>query len=219
MAPSSVKGILGKKLGMTQVFVAGGKAVPVTVIEAGPCPVVQVKTREGKDKYAAVQLGFWETKEQRLSKAERGHLAKARATPVRHLREIVIDDPSTVKAGDSVTVDIFVPGDKVKVTATSKGKGFAGVIKRHNFSGGAESHGSMFHRAPGSIGASAYPSRVIKGKKLPGHMGAARVTTGGLEVVRIMPRENLLLIKGAVPGPYGGLVLVSLSKPSKSREA
>jgi large subunit ribosomal protein L3 len=218
MAPSSVKGILGKKLGMTQVFVGGGKMLPVTVIEAGPCPVVQVKTKE-KDGYAAVQLGFSVTKEQRLSKAERGHLAKAKATPVRHLREVGVDDVAAVVAGETVTVEIFAPGDMVKIMASSKGKGFAGVIKRHKFSGGGESHGSMFHRAPGSIGASAYPSRVIKGKKLPGHMGSERVTTGNLEVVRIMPRENLLLVKGAVPGPFGGLVLVSLSKPSKSREA
>jgi large subunit ribosomal protein L3 len=218
MAPSSVKGILGKKLGMTQVFVGNGKMLPVTVIEAGPCPVVQVKTKE-RDGYTAVQLGFSETKEQRLSKAEMGHLAKGKATPVRHLREVDVDDVTAVSAGETVTVDIFVPGDKVKVVASSKGKGFAGVIKRHNFSGGGATHGSMFHRAPGSIGASAYPSRVIKGKKLPGHMGSARVTTGNLEIVRIMSRENLILVKGAVPGPYGGLVLVSLSKPSKTREA
>lgn len=201
-------GLLGKKLGMTQVF-DDSRLTPVTVIEAGPCRVVTVKTKE-RDGYEAVQLSFGEVKERKLSKAELGHLKKHQAPASRWLREFEKDGDVTV--GQSVTVSMFKKGDWVDVVGISKGKGFQGVVKRHHYAGGPESHGSMFHRAPGSIGASSYPSRVWKGKTLPGHMGAERVTTQRLKVVDSRPDENLLFVRGAIPGATDGLIIVRKSK-------
>jgi len=201
-------GLLGKKLGMTQVF-DESRLTPVTVIEAGPCRVVTVKTKE-RDGYEAVQLSFGEVKERKLSKAELGHLKKNQAPASRWLREFKKDGEVTV--AQSVTVGIFKKGDWVDVIGVSKGKGFQGVVKRHHYAGGPESHGSMFHRAPGSIGASSFPSRVWKGKTLPGHMGAERVTTQRLKIIDSRPEENLLFVRGAIPGATDGLVIVRKSK-------
>lgn len=201
-------GLLGKKLGMTQIY-DESRLTPVTVIEAGPCRVVTVKTKE-RDGYEAVQLSFGEVKERKLSKAELGHLKKQQAPASRWLREFKKDGDVTV--GQSVTVGIFKKGDWVDVIGVSKGKGFQGVVKRHHYSGGPESHGSMFHRAPGSIGASSFPSRVWKGKTLPGHMGSERVTTQRLKVIDSRPEENLLFVRGAIPGAANGLIVVRKSK-------
>jgi len=180
--------------------------VPVTLIEAGPCYVTQVRLPE-KEGYAAVQLGFGEVKPKRLTSGELGHLKKNEMPPLRFLREFRLKDIA-LKAGDKVTVEIFGVGERVDVIGTSKGKGFAGTIKRWNFHRGPMGHGSMSHRAPGSIGCSAYPSRVVKGKKMAGQMGNARVTMKNLEVVDVRPEENLLVVRGAVPGPSHGLVLI-----------
>lgn len=201
-------GLLGKKLGMTQVF-DESRLTPVTVIEAGPCRVVTVKTKE-RDGYEAVQLSFGEVKERKLSKAELGHLKKHDAPAAKTLREFKKDGDVTV--GQSVTVGMFKKGDWVDVIGVSKGKGFQGVVKRHHYAGGPESHGSMFHRAPGSIGASSFPSRVWKGKTLPGHMGAERVTAQRLKVIESRPEENLLFVRGAIPGATNGLIVVRKSK-------
>ncbi len=201
-------GLLGKKLGMTQVF-DETRLTPVTVIEAGPCRVVTIKTKE-RDGYEAVQLSYGEVKERKLSKAELGHLKKQQAPASRVLREF--EKVGDVTVGDSVTVGMFKKGDWVDVVGVSKGKGFQGVVKRHHYAGGPESHGSMFHRAPGSIGASSYPSRVWKGKTLPGHMGAERVTVQRLKVVDSRPEENLLFVRGAIPGATNGLIVVRKSK-------
>lgn len=201
-------GLLGKKLGMTQML-DEACLTPVTVIEAGPCHVVMVKTKE-RDGYEAVQLAFGEVKERKLSKARVGHLKKNQAPPSRVLREFKKDGEVTV--GQTVKADIFKKGDWVDVIGVSKGKGFQGVVRRHHYSGGPESHGSMFHRAPGSIGASSFPSRVWKGKTLPGHMGAERVTMQRLKVVESRPDENLLFVRGAVPGAANGLLVVKKSK-------
>lgn len=201
-------GLIGKKLGMTQIF-DESRLVPVTVIEAGPCRVVTVKTKE-RDQYEAVQLSFGEVKERKLSKSEAGHLKKNQAPASRVLREFRKD--GDVTAGQSITVDMFKKGDWVDVIGVSKGKGFQGVVKRHHYAGGPESHGSMFHRAPGSIGASSFPSRVWKGKTLPGHMGAERVTVQRLKVVELRTGENLLFVRGAVPGAIDGIILVRKSK-------
>ncbi len=203
-------GLIGKKLGMTQVF-DETRLTPVTVIEAGPCRVVTVRTKE-RDRYEAVQLSFKEVKERRLSKAELGHLKKSQAPASRILREFKKDGDSAV--GQLITVGMFKKGDWVDVIGVSKGKGFQGVVKRHHYAGGPESHGSMFHRAPGSIGASSFPSRVWKGKTLPGHMGAERVTVQRLKVVESRSEENLLFIRGAVPGAANGIVVVRKSKKS-----
>ena len=203
-------GLLGKKLGMTQIY-DGSVLEPVTVIEAGPCRVVAIKTMD-RDGYEAVQLSFGEVRERKLSKAEAGHLKKHQVAPSRHLREFV--KTSDVAVGQTVKVDIFKKGDWVDVVGVSKGKGFQGVMKRHNYSGGPESHGSMFHRAPGSIGASSFPSRVWKNKALPGHMGDERVTVQRLKVVDARPDENLLFVRGAVPGGENGIVVVRKSKKS-----
>jgi len=203
-------GLLGKKLGMTQVF-DQNRLTPVTVIEAGPCRVVTVKTKE-RDGYEAVQLSFGEVKERKLSKAELGHLKKNQSPASRVLREFKKDGDPTV--GQSVTVDIFKKGDWVDVIGVSKGKGFQGVVRRHHYSGGPESHGSMFHRHPGSIGASSFPSRVWKGKTLPGHMGAERITTQRLKVVESRPDEHLLFVRGAIPGAANGIVVIRKSKKS-----
>lgn len=201
-------GIIGKKIGMSQLF-NGGEVIPVTVIMAGPCRVIQKKTVE-KDGYEAIQLAFEEEKKQkRVTKALAGHFKKANANPYRHLREVRVGG---YEQGQEITVEIFKKGDFVSVTAVSKGKGFAGVMKRHNFRGGPGGHGSMFNRAPGSIGASAYPSRVWPGKKLPGHMGDATVTVKNLKVVDVRPDQNLLFLRGAIPGGNNGLVLISKSE-------
>ncbi len=200
----AAKGIIGTKLGMTQIFdQESGKVTPVTVVEAGPCPVVQVKTPE-TDGYTAVQLAFGAVKEKRISKPEAGHLKKAGQGPHRHLVEI--RDAEGLAVGDSVTVESFEPGELIKVSGRSKGKGFAGTIKRHNFSRGPVSHGSHNVRKPGSIGASATPSRVFKGMRMSGHMGDERVTQSGLRVAEVDAERNLLLIAGAVPGSVGGVV-------------
>jgi large subunit ribosomal protein L3 len=199
------KGILGKKVGMTRLFdPETGVVTPVTVIQAGPCPVVQVKTVE-LDGYEAVQIAFDEVAERKVSKPERGHLAKhGVGGAYRHLIEL--RGPSDAVAGESVTVESFAPGEKVKVSGVSIGKGFQGTVKRHNFSRGPVTHGSHNIRKPGSIGASATPSRVFKGLRMAGHMGARRVTQVGLTVHSVDPEQNLLLVKGAVPGPKNGLV-------------
>ena len=196
--------LLGKKLGMTQVFGEDGRVERVTVVEAGPCPVVGIRTPD-RDGYEAVQLGFGEVKERRLTKAELGHLKKADAPPVRHLAEFR-NEAGELQVGDTVTVEAFEKGQHVKVAGVSKGKGFQGTIKRHNFSRGPVSHGSHNVRAPGSIGASATPSRVFKGIRGPGQMGNKRVTQKGLEVVDVLPDQNLLLLRGSVPGPKGSTV-------------
>ena len=198
-------GILAKKLGMTQLFLEDGRVERVTVLEAGPCPVTAVRT-DDRDGYTAVQLAFGATKEKHLSKPELGHLRKADAGPHRHLVEF--RDEAGFSIGDTVTVDVFEAGQKVKVAGTSKGKGFQGTIKRHGFASGPKSHGSHNVRAPGSIGASAWPARVMKGIRGPGQMGNKRVTQKGLEIVEIRPADNLLMVRGSVPGPRNGVVEV-----------
>ncbi len=203
------KGILGKKLGMTQIFSAEGLLIPVTVIEAGPCTVVQKKTMEN-DQYLAVQLGFGDRRERLFNKPEKGHFDKAKVKPRRYLREIRFrpdEDFASLNVGDSVDVSIFTEGDKVDVTATSKGKGFQGSIKRHNQGRGPMSHGSHYHRGVGSLNA-VDPARVFKGRKLPGQMGRERVTTQNLEIVKVDQDRNLLLVKGSVPGIRGSFVIV-----------
>jgi large subunit ribosomal protein L3 len=203
-------GILGRKLGMTQLFTEEGERVSVTVIEAGPCAVTAVREPE-RDGYRAVQLAFGETKERRLGKPRTGHLKRAGVAPMRHLVEFRLadDDERELKIGDQLRVsDVFEKGQKVKVRGRSKGKGFQGTIRRHGFSRGPVSHGSHNIRAPGSIGASATPSRVIKGVRMPGQMGNRRITQRGLEIVDVDGERNLLILKGAVPGPEGALVEV-----------
>ena len=201
------KAIIGKKIGMTQIFTPEGKLVPVTVIEAGPCPVVQKKTSEN-DGYEAVQLGFGAKKEKKVTKPEKGHFAKAGVAATRVLREFRLDDISALNLGDLVSVDIFEDGEKVDITGTSKGHGYAGTVKRFGTHRGPMAHGSKYHRGVGSLGACSTPSKVMKGKKLPGHMGVERVTVLNLDVVRVDKERNLLLVKGAVPGPRGGYVTV-----------
>jgi large subunit ribosomal protein L3 len=196
--------LLGRKLGMTQVFDEDGRVERVTVLEAGPCHVTAIRTPD-RDGYEAVQLGFAEVKEKRLTKAERGHLKKADAPPLRRLAEFR-DEAGELQVGETVTVEVFEKGQTVKVSGTSKGKGFQGTVKRHNFSRGPVSHGSHNVRAPGSIGASATPSRVFKGIRGPGQMGNSRVTQRGLQVVDVRPDDNLLLLRGSVPGPRGSIV-------------
>ena len=204
-----VKGILGKKLGMTQIFTPEGIVIPVTVIEATPNTIVRNMTVE-KNGYHAVQLGFGAVKEKHLTRPEKGHFDKVGQTPVKFLREIRLSEASTHEVGSQIFVDLFADGDIVDVTGTSKGKGFAGIIKRHGFARGPMTHGSKSHREPGSIGpmTSGGGGRVHKGKKLPGHMGSERVTVQKLTVARVDKDRNLLLIKGAVPGPKGGLIMV-----------
>ena len=198
--------ILAKKLGMTQLFLEDGRVERVTVLEAGPCPVTGIRTFD-KDGYEAVQLAFGATKEKHLTKPEMGHLAKASAGPHRHLVEFR-DEAAELQVGETVTVETFEVGQHVKVSGTSKGKGFQGTIKRHNFASGPKSHGSHNVRAPGSIGASAWPARVMKGIRGPGQMGNKRVTQKGLEIVKIDTGQNLLMVRGSVPGPRNGLVEV-----------
>ncbi|MGD1850451.1 MAG: 50S ribosomal protein L3 [Cyanophyceae cyanobacterium] len=200
-------GILGTKLGMTQVFDDTGRAIPVTVVQAGPCTVTQVKTKE-TDGYSSVQIGYDEVAQKKLTKGELGHLSKAGASPLRHLREYRLEDVSSFELGQAVTADIFEEGQLVDVAGTSIGRGFAGFQKRHNFSRGPMSHGSKNHRAPGSIGAGTTPGRVYPGKRMAGHMGAVRKTIRKLQVVRVDGDRNLLLIKGAVPGKSGNLLSI-----------
>jgi large subunit ribosomal protein L3 len=205
-----MKGILGKKIGMTQVFEEDGRMVPVTVIEAGPAKVVQKKEID-IDGYEALQVGFdQKKKEKNVTKPMLGHFKKASLPAFRFIKELRMEGLNT---GDSITVDIFSKGEKVSIIGTSKGKGFQGVIRRHNFSGGPSSHGSMFKRAPGSIGQSATPSRVFKNKKMPGHMGSEKVTAKNIEVFDVRKDQNLLLVKGAVPGANGGYVIIKSEAP------
>lgn len=207
----SVAGIIGRKVGMTQVYAEDGRAFPVTVIQAGPCVVVQRKSKE-KDGYSAVQLGLVEArKARRVTKAMKGHFEKAGLPPCRVLREFRIADGAELKVGDKVSVEQFAKGDALKVTGTSRGHGFQGVVKRHHFRGGAATHGSMFHRAPGSIGASAFPSRTLKGMRAGGHMGSERVTVKNVEVVRVDAPNNLLVVRGSVPGAGGSIVVIRKS--------
>ena len=202
------KAIIGKKIGMTQVFNADGKVVPVTVVEAGPCTVIQKKTVE-KDGYEAVQVGFAPLKDKHTTKPLKGHFAKAGAEAKKYLREFRLSDTSALNLNDEIRADIFAEADKVDVIGISKGKGYAGVIKRHNASRLKETHGTgPVHRHPGSMGACSTPSRELKGKKLPGHMGVDRVTVLNLEIVKVDAERNLLLIKGAIPGAKGGIVTV-----------
>ena len=207
-----VKGIIGKKIGMTQIFDANGKVIPVTVVEAGPCPVVQKKTVE-VDGYAAVQLGFAVQKQQRVTKPLKGHFAKADVAPQKVLKEFRFADTSAFEVGSVVKADVFAAGDKVDVTGTSKGKGTAGAIKRWNFSRLKETHGTgPVARHAGSLGACSDPSRVYKGKKLAGHLGAERVTVQNLDIVKVDAENNLIAIKGAIPGPKGGYVVIADAK-------
>ncbi len=201
------KAIIGRKVGMTQIFDEKGNVIPVTVIEAGPCSVVQVKTIE-TDGYNAVQLGFGSIKEKKLNKPEKGHFTKVKVTPTKHLREFKIEDVTTVKVGDEIKADIFAEGDSVDIQGTTKGKGFQGVIKRHGQSRGPMGHGSMYHRRPGSMGSTSTPGRVFKGKKLPGHMGAVTVTIQNLKVVKVDLDKNCILVKGSVPGNKGAILKI-----------
>jgi large subunit ribosomal protein L3 len=204
-----VNGIIGKKLGMTQLFLEDGSVTPVTVIKAGPCIVVQKKT-VNTDGYDAVQLGLVEEKPPRhVNKPTEGHFKRAGVPPTRVLREVRIEpSDEATSVGDKILVDMFTEDDLIEVIGKSKGKGFAGVVKRHGFAGGVATHGSMFHRAPGGIGASAYPSRVIKGTKMPGQMGNVRITVKNLRVAAVDTENNLLMIRGAVPGPDGSYLLI-----------
>lgn len=212
-----ISGIIGRKMGMTQIFAEDGTVTPVTVIKAGPCVVVQTKTASGKDGYNAVQLGLVEDKPIKLknvTKPMRGHFEKTGGgvPATRILKEIRLTDAPEANVGDQIKADMFVDGDKIDVIGTSKGRGFAGTIKRHNFSRGPMSHGSMNIREPGSIGQSAYPSRVIKGTRSSGHMGNERVTVQGLSVARVDAENNIIMIRGAVPGANGSLVVVKKRK-------
>ena len=201
-----MKGILGKKLGMTQIFTEEGIVVPVTVVEAGPNVVTQVKTVE-KDGYNAIQVGFEDAKEKSLNKPQKGHLADANVLK-KHLKEFRVDAVEEFTVGQEIKADLFAAGEKIDVTGTSKGKGFQGPIKRHGQSRGPESHGSRYHRRPGSMGACSFPGRVFKNKKLAGHMGSVKVTVQNLEVVRVDADKNLILVKGAIPGPKGSMVTI-----------
>jgi large subunit ribosomal protein L3 len=200
-------GLLAQKIGMSQVYDEKGQVVPVTVLAAGPCPVVQVKTSE-RDGYGALQIGFGKRREKLIPKALQGHMKKHNAAGLRMLREIRVEDPSAYQVGQTLTVAVFEVGAKVDVVGVSKGRGFAGVVRRHHFTAGRETHGCTTHKQPGSIGASAYPSRVIKGKRLPGRMGGARVTVKNLDVVGVDADQNLIWIKGSVPGHPNGTVLI-----------
>ena len=209
------KGIIGRKIGMTQIFDEKGNVIPVTVIEAGPCVVAQVKTVE-TDGYNAVQLGFGEIKDKHINKPEAGHFAKAKLANKKHLREFKLENIENYKVGDEVKADVFEAGEKIDVQGTSKGKGFQGVIKRHGQHRGPMGHGSMYHRRPGSMGSTSTPGRVFKGKKLPGQMGKATITIQNLDVVRVDMDKNVLLVKGSVPGPKGAILKVkSAVKASK----
>jgi large subunit ribosomal protein L3 len=200
-----MNGILGKKVGMTQVFDESGLQIPVTIIEAGPCAVVQVKT-QARDGYSAAQLGFDDQREHRLTSPLKGHYKKGTSAPKKVLKEFAIDSGAEVNAGDTVSVSIFEAGKHVDITAQSKGKGFQGVVKRYNFRGGRKTHGGHAHRAPGSIGQCTSPSRVMKGQKMPGHMGNRRITVQNLKIIQVREEDNALLVEGAVPGPNGAYI-------------
>jgi large subunit ribosomal protein L3 len=206
-----MEGILGRKVGMTQIYVEDGTVIPVTVIKAGPCLVVQVKTSDN-DGYEAVQVGLVEEKPAKPNQPQAGHFKKAGIAPVRKVEEFRLDSGEELKAGDEVKASMFNEKDYVDVVGTSKGKGYQGVMKRHNFGGGRGSHGSMFHRAPGSIGSSAFPSRVLKGMRMAGRMGGERVTTKNLQIVKIDAEQNLIYVRGAVPGPKSGYVAIRRAK-------
>ena len=208
------KGLIGKKIGMTQIFNEEGKVIPVTVIEAGPCVVSQVKTEE-TDGYNSIQLGFGAIKESKVNKPERGHFTKANIAPARYLREFRVDSIEDVKVGDELKADIFMAGDKIDIQGTSKGKGFQGVIKRHGQHRGPMGHGSMYHRRPGSMGSTSTPGRVFKGKKLPGHMGAETVTIQNLEVIKVDLDKNIILVKGSVPGAKGAILKIKSAVKAK----
>jgi large subunit ribosomal protein L3 len=208
------KGIIGRKLGMTNLFASDGRIVPVTVVQAGPCVVTQVK-REATDGYNALQIGFGQRKAKRISQPLKGHLAKSGGPTPQALREVAVSDPAAYSPGQVIGADLFQVGERVDVTGTTKGRGFAGVIKRHGFHRGPVTHGSKNVREPGSIGNSAWPSRVIKGKRMPGHYGHVRQTVRNLEIVDVRPEENLVLIRGAIPGPGQGLV--TIRKPKLAR--
>ena len=201
-----MKGLLGKKVGMTQIFTEQGEVIPVTVVEAGPVVVTQIKTTE-KDGYTAIQVGFEDAKEKALNKPQKGHLAAANVLK-KHLKEFRVDAVEEFTVGQEIKADLFAAGEKIDVTGTSKGKGFQGPIKRHGQSRGPESHGSRYHRRPGSMGACSFPGRVFKNKKLAGHMGSVKVTVQNLEVVRVDADKNLILVKGAIPGPKGSMVTI-----------
>ncbi|MCT4565523.1 MAG: 50S ribosomal protein L3 [Maledivibacter sp.] len=203
-----MKGLIGKKVGMTQIFTEEGVVIPVTVVEAGPNLVTQIKTMEN-DGYTSIQVGFEDKKSSRVNKPVKGHFEKAGVTPKRIVKEFIVEDASAYSLGQEIKADIFEEGMKVDISGTSKGKGTQGTIKRHNQSRGPETHGSKYHRGPGSLGASSYPARVFKGMNMAGRMGNEKVTVQNLEVVRVDADRNLLLIKGAVPGPRGGIVTIN----------
>lgn len=206
-----VEGIIGRKVGMTQVFDEDGNVIPVTVIKAGPCTVIQKKTRE-KDGYQALQLGLVEDRpKKKVRKPEAGHFKKSGSPVLKVLKEVRYSGSLEIKEGDQLLVDLFEVGEKVHVVGLSKGKGFQGVVRRHGFAGGDAAHGSMFHRAPGSIGASSFPSRVLKGTRMGGRMGGDRVTVRNLRVIQVDKENNLLVLKGAVPGATGGVVFIKKS--------
>ena len=204
------KALIGKKVGMTQIFDEKGKVIPVTAIEVGPCTVTQIKTVE-QDGYDAVQLGFGEVKESKLTKPELGKFTKSKLTPKKYLREFRLDSIEGLKVGDELKADVFAAGDKVDVQGTSKGKGFQGVIKRHGQHRGPMGHGSMYHRRPGSMGSTSTPGRVFPGKNLPGHMGVETVTIQNLEVVKVDLDKNVILVKGSVPGAKGSILKIKSS--------
>jgi large subunit ribosomal protein L3 len=210
--------LLGRKVGMTRVFDDAGRQVPVTVIEAGPCTVVQVKTPE-TDGYRAAQVSFGARKEKRLSRAVRGHLQKAKAAPCRWIRELPLEEGETVQAGDTLTVGLFEGASHVDVGGVTKGRGFQGVMFRHGMAGGPQAHGSTSHRRVGSIGMREWPARILKNKRMPGHMGHVKVITQNLRLVAIRPEDHALLVEGAVPGPVGGLVMVrkAVKKSAKAK--
>jgi len=213
-----IKGLLGKKLGMTQIFSEKGEVIPVTLVEAGPCWVIQKKTRE-KDGYEAIQLGFSPCKPKRVTKPLLGHFARAGVQPMRFVRELPAEDIDKIELGQKIGVEIFQPGELVDVTGISKGRGFAGVMKRHGFSGAPGSHGTHeSFRGPGSIGSAAYPGRVFKGKRMPGRMGGRRVTVQNLEIVRVLREQNALALKGAVPGANGGFLIIRKSKKVEAQQ-
>ena len=201
------KALIGKKIGMTQIFDEKGRVIPVTAIEVGPCTVTQVKTAD-QDGYTAVQLGFQDVKESKLTKPELGKFTKAKLQPKKYLREFRLDSVEGIKVGDELKADVFQAGDKVDIQGTSKGKGFQGVIKRHGQSRGPMGHGSMYHRRPGSMGPTSTPGRVFKGKKLPGHMGRVTVTIQNLDVVKVDLDKNVILVKGSVPGAKGAILKI-----------
>lgn len=206
MTQKNKKAIMGIKIGMTQIFDKDDKAIPVSIVEAGPCTVLQKKKQE-TDGYNAIQVGFYNLKEKLANKPQKGHFKKANVKPLRHIKEFRLDDVDNYEIGQEIKADIFEAGEAIDVTGISKGKGFAGGVKRHNFARGAMGHGSKYHRRPGSLAAKG-PARVFKGRKLPGRLGGERVTVQGLNVVKVYPERNLILVKGSIPGPRKGLVII-----------